>query len=544
MLYSSETGWQLTAEKKRRSIADKIPQDWKLPQSVLKGAHERRKLTGDFFEQLLDGETLRITKLHSNDLLGAIRNRSLSAVEVTRAFCKRTAFAHQLNNNLLEIMFDTAHTRALELDQYLSEHKEVIGPLHGLPVTLKDQFHVKDAETTMGYVGWVGTFEGYKDTGKEGGKEESELVRELYELGSIPIAKARYTMNPAVQTLSCGGSSGGQGALLALRGSPIGFGTDIGGSVSVPAAFNGIYSIKPSHGPSILITNRLFWSPGQFVIPTVVGIMGESIPSLQLMLKSLLSSEPWSRDPDVLNIPWREEISLANGKEEFAFGLMKSDGLVTPHPPISRAIRMAIPWNPPSHNEAGNIHSAFMNADGGADVFKNLALSGEPLIPELQAEFGERPEPPMALLDFYNQSLRLKQYRESYEDYWISTAHKTKTGLPVEAVILPVAPHAAVIPGKWHYYNYGTIANTLDYSTVIIPVTTADKSVDVPDNEYRTLNKIDMENWEAYNAEAYDGAPASIQLLGRRLEEEKLLNLANIVVSALDAYKHDRLINA
>lgn len=93
------------------------------------------------------------------------------------------------NNNLLDIMFDTAHARAVELDEYLEAHNKTVGPLHGLPVSLKDQFHVKGAETTMAYVGWIGTFEGQKATGKEG-NINSELVGELYELGAIPIAKA------------------------------------------------------------------------------------------------------------------------------------------------------------------------------------------------------------------------------------------------------------------------------------------------------------------------------------------------------------------
>ena len=66
-----------------------------------------------------------------------------------------------------------------------------MGPLHGLPVTLKDQFHIKGRETTMGYVGWIGTFEGTKD-GERKGQVESELVRELVQLGAVPIAKVIY----------------------------------------------------------------------------------------------------------------------------------------------------------------------------------------------------------------------------------------------------------------------------------------------------------------------------------------------------------------
>lgn len=89
-------------------------------------------------------------------------------------------------------------------------------------------------------------------------------------------------------------------------------------------------------------------------------------------------------------------------------------------------------------------------------------------------------------------------------------------GGPVEAVILPIAPHAAVIPGTWIYYSkaafcsfpqgqplayelqdYGTIANTMDYTTIIIPVTRADKTVDKFDDKYEPLNDVDERNWKA-----------------------------------------------
>jgi amidase len=80
--------------------------------------------------------------------------------------------------------------RAQELDDYFRANRKLIGPLHGLPVTLKDQFHVKGLETSMGFVGWIGTFEGRKGTGKEK-NFESEVVQELWSLGAIPIGKVR-----------------------------------------------------------------------------------------------------------------------------------------------------------------------------------------------------------------------------------------------------------------------------------------------------------------------------------------------------------------
>lgn len=79
------------------------------------------------------------------------------------------------------------------------------------------------------------------------------------------------------------------------------------------------------------------------VMPTVVGIMGHSIQTLSLVFKSLLSTEPWLHDPYILPIPWRDTPYDQNHRasgSSLSFGFMKHDGLVTPHPPIGRALRI------------------------------------------------------------------------------------------------------------------------------------------------------------------------------------------------------------
>ena len=94
-----------------------------------------------------------------------------------------------------EVPSEAAIQDTKKLDDYFAEHKKPIGPLHGLPVSLKGQFHVKSIETTMGYVGWVGTFQGKKNTGKEKAFE-SEMVRELRNLGAVLYCKTSvpYTL--------------------------------------------------------------------------------------------------------------------------------------------------------------------------------------------------------------------------------------------------------------------------------------------------------------------------------------------------------------
>ncbi len=82
-------------------------------------------------------------------------------------------------------------------------------------------------------------------------------------------------------------------------------------------------------------------------------------------------------------------------------------------------------------------------------MHSHLALSGEPLLPDLERSFNLRD--PIPLLEYQDLTLQGLEYERAYSDYWNSTA--AEDGQVVDAVIMPVAPHAAVIPGK--YYHTG-----------------------------------------------------------------------------------------
>jgi len=151
-----------------------------------------------------------------------------------------------------------------------------------------------------------------------------------------------------------------------LKGSPLGFGTDIGGSIRIPAAFNGLYGLRPSAGrlPYEGMANSM---DGQNSILSVVGPIATSVGALRLVIKALLSKQPWFHDPLVAEIPWRHEqeqavldIARSSGGGRLVFGLLKGDDTVLAQPPLLRALDMAvktaeklghkvIEWQPPSH---------------------------------------------------------------------------------------------------------------------------------------------------------------------------------------------------
>jgi amidase len=397
----------------------------------------------------------------------------------------------------------------------------------------------------MGYVGWIGTFQGKKNDHRFL-TEESELVRELRNLGAVLYCKTSvpatlmagetvnniigYTWNPKNRLLSCGGSSGGEGALIALRGSPAGFGTDIGGSVRIPAGFNYLYGLRPSSGrmPYQGAANSM---DGQSTILSVIGPLASTARSLTLLFKAVLSQQPWYHDPLVLELPWRDTVveetrswieQAKAGKSTLAFGIMHWDGIARVHPPIARGLRIVeqtlkrlghkvVPWNPPSHAIAGTLgvshsspfqthtgsltnpaqHQAF-NMDGGADLKHHFSLSGESKAAQIIINDGES----ISVTELAALNVAKREYQKQYMDYWNSTAELTGTGRPVDGLFCPLAPHAAVIPNEYHYVGYTSFVNVLDYTSVAVPVTFADKNVDVRSVDTSTPESAEHIDWK------------------------------------------------
>jgi amidase len=116
------------------------------------------------------------------------------------------------------------------------------------------------------------------------------------------------TLNPYNRSLTAGGSSGGEGALLALRGSAIGLGSDYGGSIRGPSTRCGLYGLRPSWGRiSFKDTAEAF--AGLEARHAVPGPMGHSPEDLDLYMSSYMAQRPWTMDPNVLNMPWSSDKS-------------------------------------------------------------------------------------------------------------------------------------------------------------------------------------------------------------------------------------------
>ncbi|EXA31430.1 hypothetical protein FOVG_17268 [Fusarium oxysporum f. sp. pisi HDV247] len=550
--------WHVAGSAKRQSILDAIPDKWRL-EGPLPSARDCRDITGSFMHLYLTASEISITEMDIKDLAAAITTGRLSAEEVLNAFSHRAALAHQWTNCLREYFYDAALVDAKKLDEYFKTHGKPIGPLHGIPISLKDQCHVKGVETTMGYTGWIGKFQGKKDDPRYK-TYESVIVTALRNAGAILFVKTsvphkvligetvnniiQYTWNPKNRTISAGDSSGGEGALIALKGAVVGIGTDIGGSIRIPTAFCGFYGLKPSHG-RFPYEGMAISVDGQITIPSVLGPMAALVSGLDLVAKDFLSQEPWLHDPQVVALPWRPThyeamaniISKATaGQGNLAFGIVEHDGAVAPHPPIKRALRMVtaileslghrvIKWAPPSHEVGVRLALTSWIYDGGADIHYHMGLANEPIPEILSKNYGTKPLRQFNATEIAANNVALRECRKAYIDYWNSTTDLTGTSRPVDAVISPVAPFCAVRPSKYHYYGYSIWSNAADFTSGSFPVTLADMEIDVKDSAYQPLNDVDQIVYDDYDLEIYDKSFVGLQLVGRRFEEEKMVAL-------------------
>ncbi|KZF19210.1 amidase [Xylona heveae TC161] len=547
--------WQAIGEQKRAKLQELLPPSFRI--DPVPSADEQPNAT-TFIEQFLSPAERDITETTSaKALLSKLADGTLSAVEVTKAFCHRATIAHQLLNCLSEVLFVQAFARAEELDEYLRTHGKPIGPLHGLPISLKDQFRVEGAETSLGYVGWLGKVE-TKET-------ESWLVKQLKDMGAIIFAKTNvpsslmaietnnnivgYTTNPHNRLLSSGGSSGGEAALLSLRGSIMGFGSDVGASIRVPCSFTGTTGLKPSHGrlPYLNVANSM---EGHETVPSVIGPMGHKVSDLRLAVQTVLECSPWLADPKVIQLPWRsemeDEVRAKKASQKLTFGILRHDGVVKPHPPVERAIEQVvqalenagyevIEWIPPAHSEAFQILWNTFAADGGIDIHQALQQSGELPVPQLAVSYGEKLGhlPVGSVSDLWGTNQQKYNYQTRYLEYWNSTAARTRTGQPVDAIISPVAPTASYRPSEGMYFGYTGVYNVLDYSTVVVPVTKADRTLDIPVTDYTPLSDLDGAICKQYDPDLFNGTPVGVQVVCRRLEEEKVLAIADEVEAVL-----------
>nr|CDI56164.1 related to AMD2-acetamidase [Melanopsichium pennsylvanicum 4] len=535
--------WQQVAEAKRAQRELLIPSSYKVPSESLPPVNSDNVIDFPRTTGILTSREIEITEIDDvSVLLSQLASGDYTAVEVLEAFIKRSCIAHQLVNPLTEINFEAARKLAAELDAELKSTGRTRGPLHGLPISVKDQFQVQGSDATIGYISYA----------NKPSTSDSVLVEVLKTAGAVPFVKTNLpqtimysetsnhlwgtTLNPHNRNLHPGGSSGGEGALVAMKGSPLGVGTDIGGSVRIPATLCGVFGLRPcSHRfPYEGAVNSLL---GQITIPSVLGPLSRSLSGLTEFSKAVLAQEPWLLDPQTPSMPWNERrYRSAKFQKALNVGVMWHDGHVRPSPPYERAIKSVlhslpntcdiIDFEPYKTEEAMKIMGEAFCADGGKDISAAIKPLSEPLGPCFsgvgQAELGA--------YAVWQSNLRKLQFQKEYLDHWNNTASRTKDGRPIDVLICPGMAYTALPPGNDIYISYTGIWNLVDYPSVVLPVTKVDMKMDGKLAKREDFLSEDDEKWyKKWNPEEQKGAPVGIQVVGRRYEEEAVLGYAELI---------------
>jgi len=259
-------------------------------------------------KQLLTKREIEITETSPEDLLSALASGTLSSTEVASAFLRRAGLAQKLVNCITELLGPEALERASYLDDYLKERGKPIGPLHGLPISVKEHIAFKGKDINCGFVSRVGTV----------GHIQSHILELLWNAGCVFYARTTQpqtlmhletsnnlygeTVCPFNRSLTSGGSSGGEGALLGMRGSCLGIGTDIGGSIRSPAANNGVYGLRPT-SYRLPLEGLQATMGGQEAVVPVIGPLSTSMEGIKVFMKALIDQQPWLKEPSLLPFP-------------------------------------------------------------------------------------------------------------------------------------------------------------------------------------------------------------------------------------------------
>ncbi|KAF2174923.1 amidase [Zopfia rhizophila CBS 207.26] len=496
---------------------------------------------------LLDSGTISITQLPPEELLQSLLSGRLSAVEVTTAYLRRSGLAQKLVNCITELLPDRALSRAKELDEYFQTHGKPIGPLHGLPISVKEHIGISGLRYTTGYVSFWGKI----------AQEDAHILQVLSRAGAIFHCRTTIpqtmmhletdsnlygiTVNPYNSAVTSGGSSGGEGALIALRGSCLGIGSDVGGSIRSPAANCGVYGLKPT-AFRIPTDGWGYMMAGADCVDSVLGPLSTSIEGLKIFVKTIIDAKPWLSEPALTPMPWRDiDVGGENGGRKLKIGVMWHDNVVLPHPPITRALQTVtsklkengvevVDWEPYLHDEAWAIISSLYFTDGGASDSESINSSGEPWRPLstwIMKENSCVKELSIGELNYWLEER--ESYRKEYAKVWNSTGSGFDENGDlidvVDAILCPVGPGVAPKHNTAKYWFYTSQWNLLDYPAVSFPVMRVDKEVDVKPKRFKPMSGLDEENWNLYDPETFHGLPISLQLVCRRFEDEKVLGI-------------------
>jgi len=467
------------------------------------------------------GETRRLAPV-SNDLIyrsaaelaPLIRAKTVSAEEIVRAHLQRIVAVNPRISAVVQLDSAGALKAAKDADTALARGDR-LGPLHGIPVTIKDSFD------TAGMVSTGGT------TGRSRfvPSADATVVKRLRAAGAIVLGKTNTpeltlsyetdnliygrTSNPFDLGRTAGGSSGGAAAIIAVGGSPIDVGSDTAGSIRVPAHFCGIAGLKPTFGLVSRAGNIL--PPGGVVgRMTHVGPMARFVEDLILLLPIISGSDP--HDPEVVPVDLEQpsSVRLKSLKTAFFF----ANGKSTPGADLTQAVRSAAtvlaeegaPTEEkclPGFNVMDSILDV-LNAGDGGDYYLNLLR-----------RYGTtrmHADTIAILLRSRSSVTSGRKYSEALQDWDRLKVSALEFMNKVDLLICPPASSTAPKHGGTHGmdFSYSSLFNLLGWPAAVVRVGITS-----------------------------EGLPIGVQIVGRPWKDHEVLAAALRIEKSLGGWKRD-----
>lgn len=450
----------------------------------------------------------------------AIAAREVSPVEVLDAHARRIEVLNPELNAIVLPRLDEAREEAKAAEEAVGRGDE-LGPLHGVPFTLKESIEVAGMACTLG----SHVYEGHVSD------EDAVVASHLRGAGAILLGKTNLsefaswydsvnplygaTCNPHDLSRSAGGSSGGEGAAIAGGMSPFGIGSDVGGSIRIPASWDGIFGLKPGRG-------TVPW-PGHFTpdagvgfqLMAVMGPMVRFVEDLELVLGVLARAS--ARDPEV-EAGGLRAAGPGAGKPRVA--VFEEDGLQPVAGVCRDAVRRAaavleaagyevVEDRPPNAAAVRQTYDLILNTELAVTMLPQVEGMEELLAPFLQEMVEQLRAFPASLELYVTAFPRLgelgRQTAAWQEEHPVALSPVTPvTAPPLGEGVTEIDGEPPRPGGKMTLTSY---ANSLGLPAVSVPV-----------------------------GSTAEGLPLAIQLMGRRRGELELLAVARDLEEALGGW--------
>ncbi len=429
-----------------------------------------------------------ITSASASELAAAIRDKRLSSQTIVDAYLNRIAVINPKLNAIVQLTADQARKEAASADAALARG-ELKGPLHGVPVTIKDTLEVAGVICTGGTKGRAHFVP----------QADATAVARLKAAGAIVLGKTNVpelagaletdnivygrTNNPYDLARTPGGSSGGEAAIIAARGSPLGLGTDAGGSIRVPAHYCGLAALKPTSG-RVPRTGQFPRPLGPRNSVFHVSLIARKVEDLALAFPIIAG--PDFHDYTIVDMPIRDMHAVDLTKLKLAF--FDDDGAAAPTPEIAAATRAAAnalaevgvkvsETRPPDAAKAATVYYDMSRGDGGAGVRAFLKSVGtDEISPLFETSLATRSAPAMATT---TEALAAFNRWDLYRNAMLAFMQN------YDALLSPVLPYVAPLhgasfdPDKQRGVGYAQMHNLTGWPSATVRIGTSPEGLPI-----------------------------------------------------------------